>query len=1456
MKKPGFLLCHRQRILLALALLAMGLAWPINPAIAATDTFTANDTWTAPAGVTSVTVEAWGGGGAGGGVTGNPAKGGGGAGGQYVQKVVTVVPGTSYAIGVGSGGTGGTGNGGAGSDSTFASTTVVAKGGAGGARAASNNTGGAGGIGSAAGGVGDVVSAGGSGSAGTTVAPAPGGAGGGGAGSNGSGGSASANTAGTGTSNGGGDGGAGLSLVGNGSAGGTAGGGGSGAYTASSTDRSGGAGGRGQVIITYTLTPTVASINRSSYNPSSNNKSVTWSVVFNTSVTGVDPSDFGFTLTGGATGASVSSVTGSGTTWTVTANTGTANTGSVALKLVDDDSITDGSIALGGSGTGNGNFTGQAYTLVSSPCTGATDILFCDDFERANAGSVGNGWTVTPTNAGDCTGTGGNTGCAGIDADVPPWSNNATTLRPNPTRSMFTRWAEGYVTSQTVSLAGKAGAQLSFWIRRGQDTFSECPEATGENYLVQYYASDSTWKVLAQYPASPTADLCDGRIFTPTIELPPDALHAGFKIRFYQPSGSGDSGTSGGAPSVRGYDYWHMDDIVIREITAPTYTGAFCENFEAGLARWSITAEGAPSNARIGDASIGAANYQSPSNQLDLRWGYVSAASFKTDLTGISGNITYWIKSGTTADRDPDSLENLVVEYLNSAGSWVALTTYLGTAAAGSTTSATHTLPDDAKHAGFRLRFRLIAGSGYDKDYWHIDDVCVGNAQSNADLALAKTGSTVVPGTTTVYTLRASNNGPNALSGSMQIVDTLPIGLSYLGASGSGWSCSANAQVVTCNWSGTLANGAAAPDLLLTVDVDGGLTGSITNTATLTGTTNDTNLANNTASYTSGNFTPGFIFTSGACVNGIAVGQPGQSCTLVDWSGLTAGQTKRMYLTAVNTSGVPTALNAAAATTVGMQFGLTCHDPIADAGVQASFTAASPATLPLCSGSGAEPTTQWTTSRNFTFGANAPSVATDYAFSYADVGQIELWMRNAAATGQRGTSGTFVQKPAGFTLSEIKPSANAAGRCAVATSPAPTVTCAAVASDAAKFVAAGESFSATVTALTSTGVAAPNYGKEKIPEGVLLSPANAAAGMVTAPDIIGDFGAFSGGVATGTAFSWPEVGIITVNPIVKDGNYLGVGNVTGSISGNVGRFYPDHFDTTVVQTGASPAIMPMLCPSGLTCPTNASGASGMVYSGQPFALQVTAKNAVGAGATTVNYQGSFARAVTLSAVAAVGSATTNPGGGTLASTVLAASAFTSGNLGVLPPNRTYTLPGYAGTPVVAPTDFYVRATESAGGDGVTSLRTVAASSNEAGLKVAYGRVSLPNLYGSELLPAMCMTAAVQYFTGTLWTVSATDNATTLSLATPVIVKGPLAAAGLTQTFAANSSSACPVGNDACGLTGAGMFCAGQKYIRLEPAGVSGSANIALTVPSYLPSTSGRATFGIFKSPLIYRRENY
>lgn len=418
--------------------------------------FTTSQSWTAPAGVSSVTVEAWGGGGAGGGATANPAKGGGGAGGQYARKVVTVTPGNSYAVVVGAGGSGGTSNGGSGGDSTFATNVVVARGGAGGTGAAN----GVAGVGSVTGGVGDVVFAGGSGSNGSTGGT--GGAGGGGAGSGGSGGDASGNTAGAGRATGGGNGGAGLTSRASGNDGATAGGGGGGGYATNTTDRSGGDGGRGQVVLTWpdppaattvaasalsptgatlnglvssngnsttvsfqygtttaygstvvaaqsplaagasgtavsaavsglscntlyhfrvtaanvvgtvngsdlTFTPAcpaVLSIDRANGNPATANASVSWTVTFNVSVSGVDAGDFSLVQAGGASGASITGISGSGSVWTVTANTGTVSAGTLRLNLLDNDSIVAGGVPLGGAGAGNGNFLGQTYTLA------------------------------------------------------------------------------------------------------------------------------------------------------------------------------------------------------------------------------------------------------------------------------------------------------------------------------------------------------------------------------------------------------------------------------------------------------------------------------------------------------------------------------------------------------------------------------------------------------------------------------------------------------------------------------------------------------------------------------------------------------------------------------------------------------------------------------------------------------------------------------------------------------------------------------------------------------------------------------------------------------------------------------------------------------------------------------------------------------------------------------------
>ncbi|WP_092948862.1 IPTL-CTERM sorting domain-containing protein [Paracidovorax konjaci] len=108
--------------------------------------------------------------------------------------------------------------------------------------------------------------------------------------------------------------------------------------------------------------PTVSSIVRAGTSPT-NGSTVSYTVTFDQSVTGVDAADFSAVGAGGVTGASVNSVTGSGTTYTVVVNTGTGD-GTVGLNLVDNDSIqSTGGARLGGTGAGNGNYTGEVYTI-------------------------------------------------------------------------------------------------------------------------------------------------------------------------------------------------------------------------------------------------------------------------------------------------------------------------------------------------------------------------------------------------------------------------------------------------------------------------------------------------------------------------------------------------------------------------------------------------------------------------------------------------------------------------------------------------------------------------------------------------------------------------------------------------------------------------------------------------------------------------------------------------------------------------------------------------------------------------------------------------------------------------------------------------------------------------------------------------------------------------------------
>ncbi|MBI5965682.1 MAG: tandem-95 repeat protein [Chloroflexi bacterium] len=147
-----------------------------------------------------------------------------------------------------------------------------------------------------------------------------------------------------------------------------------------------------------TTPPTVISIVRASANPTAAT-TVNFTVTFSESVIGVDKYDFSLIGDGTLSGYSITSVGGTGLTRTVYVNTGTGS-GTLRLDLIDNDTIKDlSNFRLGGTGTGNGNFTtGQSYSIdrdsprvvsivrASANPTGASTVSFTVTFSESVIG--------------------------------------------------------------------------------------------------------------------------------------------------------------------------------------------------------------------------------------------------------------------------------------------------------------------------------------------------------------------------------------------------------------------------------------------------------------------------------------------------------------------------------------------------------------------------------------------------------------------------------------------------------------------------------------------------------------------------------------------------------------------------------------------------------------------------------------------------------------------------------------------------------------------------------------------------------------------------------------------------------------------------------------------------------------------------------------------------------------
>lgn len=479
---------------------------------------------------------------------------------------------------------------------------------------------------------------------------------------------------------------------------------------------------------------------------------------------------------------------------------------------------------------------------------------------------------------------------------------------------------------------------------------------------------------------------------------------------------------------------------------------------------------------------------------------------------------------------------------------------------------------------------------------------------------------------------------------------------------------------------------------------------------------------------------------------------------------------------------------------------------------------------------------------------------------YKDVGRIRISMKDDSVpdpdlpNGIRGASNPFVVRPADFRLSAIRRSSDGFANPAAADQ------------NGLVFIRAGSPFSVTVEALDAEGGVTPNYGRESSPEGVLLSPTLIAGGGTNNPPIqfTTGFGAFSAGIATGTDFSWGEVGIISLTASVADGDYLLSGDVTGTASGNVGRFIP--FDFGISKN----------------TPRFTTACAGFGYVGQPFryatapAITVTARNR--AGGTTRNYTGDFWK-LTDAKLTSSGNKTYSTASGTLDTgavptpdPVIVDSGNGTGTLGFSDGGG---LAFLRGAPV-APFDAEIALSLSVIDEDDTAyagnpISFGAASAGNgiaftAGKQQRWGRLAMANAFGSELLP-LPVPLRAEYFDGASFLGNSLDGCTTLGIG-DLVLSSAVEAGQTDGTVVINTGGGTTTASIANSPLAAGD--AGLSLSTPVPSG-TGDADIRVDLGAAgLPwlrfdwdgngvhdnDPTARASFGIFQGgrEFIYERE--
>lgn len=407
--------------------------------------------------------------------------------------------------------------------------------------------------------------------------------------------------------------------------------------------------------------------------------------------------------------------------------------------------------------------------------------------------------------------------------------------------------------------------------------------------------------------------------------------------------------------------------------------------------------------------------------------------------------------------------------------------------------------------------------------------------------------------------------------------------------------------------------------------------------------------------------------------------------------------------------------------------------------------------------------------------------------------------------------------------------------------------------------------SGNFTLTAATGLTGYN-GTPKIDNNAV----QAHAGAIQNGIVTGAFSAAVSGTATGNGFTYSEVGnfrFLGTTPSVGDTTARGVyddtytsvdqssdctNDFSNILSGSkygckfgvttnssyFGRFYPDHF------TISSPTLTEA-CSNVFT------------YFGQDgftTAFTLTAQNA--ANNTTQNYSGTFAK-LDLTNYSMYGfSAATLPAGSNLASSsTLPSGTWINGVANVTAKHQISRPTALTGETLItvsaAPTDGEVPAAAATALSGATKLR--------------YGRLKMQNAYGSELLN-LPIPLEAQYWNGSNYIRNQQDNCTTLP-ASSIAMGNYTSALAACETQIGYSSGIGALVNGVSNylrLTKPGATNNGSVKLTLNLNSASGSTCISPTasaatnanLPWFGANPTSQATFGIYKTPIIYMRENY